>query len=94
MNISLQHLELFGKGYVIEHCIAFFKRQIKEQNYQIYVTDALRAIVNNTAEMFGGISMRMRYADLVEDISKGPATEETRTPEQIINHIKDKLKAL
>lgn len=92
LNASLQHLELFGKGYVIEHCIAFFRRQQKEQMYRVYITDALKAIAENTSRMYGGVSIKTRYADIIGD--ENTHREEKRTPDQIIDHIRNKLKAL
>lgn len=35
-------LELMGRGYVIEHCIAAYRKNAVEKSYRAYVTDALR----------------------------------------------------
>lgn len=35
-------MELFGKGYVIEHCIAFSRTRQENRLYRAYVTDLLR----------------------------------------------------
>lgn len=40
-------MELFGKGYVIDHCIAFFRTRQEERLYRAYITDILKV----TAEM-------------------------------------------
>lgn len=56
--------------------------------YEIYVTDALKAITENTVKMYGGSSLKLRYADLLENSNK---QEETRTAEDIISNIKNKI---
>jgi len=42
-------LELFGSGYVIEHCIAVFKNKQEERLYRSYVAECLKT----TAQMAG-----------------------------------------
>lgn len=39
-------LDLFGSGYVIDHCISAFSEKQKWELYRIYVTDALKAKFN------------------------------------------------
>lgn len=36
-------LDLFGSGYVIDHCVSAFLEYKKEDAFRIYVTDALKA---------------------------------------------------
>ena len=52
------------------------------------MTDALKAITENTAKMYGGSLLKLRYADLLENSNK---QEETRTAEDIISNIKNKI---
>lgn len=52
------------------------------------MTDALKAITENTAKMYGGSSLKLRYVDLLENSNK---QEETRTAEDIISNIKNKI---
>ena len=51
-------LELFGRGYVIEHCISSFKKNNEEMTYRVYVTDLLRYLT--------GDNKIRRYYDLVK----------------------------
>lgn len=51
-----------------------------------YVTDALMYITQNTANMAGGKAISKRYYEILN-----PEPEETRTAEDIINSIKEKL---
>lgn len=78
-------LDVLGKSYVIDHCIAFFQRQQKEQEYRDYVGDALYAIAHNTAAL-GGVEMKRKYTDVYKP-------EETRTAEEIKDSMKEKLAA-
>ena len=62
------------------------KKQIQEKAYRIYVTDALKAITENTAKYAGGSYIKARYLDLEDQ-----RTEETRTPDEIISKMKMKI---
>ena len=86
-DLNFQLLELLGIGYVIEHYISYFHKIQKEKVYQIYITDTLRLITENTAKFVGGSYIKMRYADMIEPVKK-----ETRTPEEIIENIRNKLR--
>lgn len=76
-----------GIGYVIEHYIAFFKKEQREEAFQNYIADAMRIITENTAKQYGGQYLTLRFADIVE-----PKKEETRTAEEVITDIKEKLR--
>ena len=58
---------------------ARLEQNLREDAYRIYVTDALKAI--------GGFDSR--YFDI---INQKPTLKETRTPEEIIEQIRSKLK--
>lgn len=72
-------LEIMGKGYVIDHCISFFKKQQKDLIYRVYITDVLRTIA-------GTKNVPKRFYDLIE-----PAPIEKRTADQIKKRIQDKF---
>lgn len=76
----------------MDHCIAFFRRKNERRLFEIYVTDALKAIAENTSKMYGGSSMKMRYADLMMDTKTEEESE--RTADDIINSIKNKINNL
>jgi hypothetical protein len=78
-----------GIGYVIEHYIAYFKKEQHEKAYKMYITDALKIIAENTAKQVGGSYLTARYAEIIE-----PVKQETRTANEIIINIKDKLARL
>ena len=78
-----------GIGYVIDHCMAYFNKKQKIKAYEIYITDTLRMITENTAKQVGGSYIKMRYADIID-----PPKEETRTAEEVIDDIRTKLERL
>lgn len=51
---------------------------MKRQTYQIYISDALRIIGENTAKYAGGSYMNSRYADIIS-----PKTKDERTGAEI-----------
>lgn len=65
-------LELMGSGYVIEHCIAAFRKKQEEKTYRAYVTDALRVIGENVARNGGGAYIPMRWIDLIDTTPPPP----------------------
>jgi hypothetical protein len=77
-------LELYGKGYVIEHCISLFSERQKEKTYRIYVTDCLKVISENTTHLMSnkgivdcGSHMTQRWYDIVNvDIEEQKKIEE------------------
>jgi hypothetical protein len=78
--------DFYGKGYVIDYCIAFFRKIEEEEVYRIYVTDALQVISQNTANLAGGKTIGIRYYDIIK-----PQQKEEANADEIINRIKDKL---
>lgn len=60
---------------------------------EIYVTDALKIISENTAKMVSeGVALNARYVDWVKQLKA--SKEPTESSEMIINRIKDRINAL
>lgn len=72
-------LEIFGKGYVIQHCISLFQEEQETESYRIFVTELLTGILRN----MGG-QVNTRYVDMLYPKKKQSA-------EEIIDHIKKGL---
>ena len=53
------------------------------------MTDALKVIGENVARISGGSYMKARYIEIID-----PKPEETRTKDEIINHMKNILSSL
>lgn len=85
---------MLGKGYIIEHCIAYIKQKAEEDLYRGYITDAFRVIANNTSHLReGGMEMSMRFADILAE--REPQHEKPEmTGQQVISNMKDKLRKL
>ena len=76
----------------MEHCVAAFLKKQKDRLYQVYITDTLKMIAENTANMAGGRSPSGRWVDTINDMEK--PKEEEKTAEEIIDHIKNKLASM
>lgn len=55
------------------------------------MTDALKTICENTAKMYGGSVPKSRYLELIEPIDSKYQKQETRTAQEVIDHIKNKI---
>ena len=75
-------MELFGKGYVIDHCIAYFKNRREERLYKAYITDVLRTI----AETAGGMAGVKIEAEDFKQLA-GWVKEDDRTGDEIAEDI-------
>ena len=76
---------------------ALIKRDVEHWTYQVYVTDTLQTIAENTAIPAAGFtngeagkSMSRRWSEL----DKPAPPEETRTPEEVVEYMKAKLASL
>lgn len=76
-----------GRGYVIEHCISTLNTIRKEEVYKTYLTEVLRGIGKQV-----GVEFSKSYHDLIESMK--PQKEETRTADEVIDGIKDKLQKI
>lgn len=68
------------------YCKAKYKEHQKTEIYNIYVTDCLKQIAENTAKISGGAYIRTRYYDLVN-----PPKEDPRTAEEVKNYMIDRI---
>lgn len=60
------------------------RKKIEEINYRVYMTDSVKAIF----KALGG-DMPIRYFDMISETK-----EEDRSPEEIVENIRDKLNKL
>ena len=70
------------------------KRESEEKALRVYVTDALKAIVENTGKSVKeGVVMRKRFADIINNVPDDEETEEqaNKRAKKIIDNIKIKL---
>ena len=76
--------ELCGRSYIIEHCFSEYKNRQYQKSYQIYVTETLRLIVENTAKA-NGYTMKNRWIDIIDPPK--PVKEDNRPCEEIVGDI-------
>lgn len=81
INISL--LNVIGREYVVDHCIAFFNEERERRKYLDYYANALSVMTETLATYYGG-----KYIRRMSELDK-PA--DSRTASDIINSIKRKL---
>ena len=89
-------LNIYGKRYVIEHCISEYLKRREEKLYRIYVTDALKAIAENTMHYVGagemieyGSSLNMRWIDVLEPPQ---IVKDDRTCKEIVHGIWSRMR--
>lgn len=71
----------------MNYCLAVYNRDMTEKICRVYITDALRVISESTAAIGRGKYMQKRFADIID-----PKPEETRTPEEVMEYMKNKLR--
>ena len=82
-----------GRGYVVEHCISTFHKNQKEMMYRIYVTDALKDLIEVQVTRGGGDIKYRRFYDFIKEKPEKEQTEEhpEETAEDIIARIKNNM---
>ena len=80
---------MFGWGYAISCCISSFRREQEERTIKIYIGECLRIMTENTAKMGGGSYMTAKLDDILN-----PKPIETRTSEEIIDKMKNKMQKI
>lgn len=72
---------------------AMLKQRAREETYRVYMTESLRLIAENTARAVNGGYLKTRYAELFEQKPES-ASNEDRSSDEIIDHMKKKLSSL
>lgn len=88
---------MFGRRYVIEHCVSRLKKISEEEAYKVYITDALKALSENTGRLVKeGVAMTSRFIDLIADnkSAEDPDVDDNEKAREIISNIRKKLKKL
>lgn len=74
-----------GRGYVLDHAICCFQREMEEKRYKAYLTDALRILTeNSTHYLIPGIG-NVDYGIYLKDrwIEPNKQAEDNRTGDEI-----------
>lgn len=72
---------MFGRGYVMQHCVSALKKRRADLIFRVYITDSLRAFIDK------GNDTMPRYYDLITPQEE----EEQRTEEEVVASISEKL---
>lgn len=75
-----------GKTYVMDFAENFYLQQAKKKVAVEYIAECARLCVINTAMGEERYTMDKRLSEILE-----PPAEETRTEQEVIDHIKQKL---
>lgn len=68
-------LDLYGRAYVIEHCVETYTRMMEERQYRAYLTDALMIMTENTAKFAGGKHMTQHWYDQFKPVDNRTGEE-------------------
>ena len=71
-------LELLGKGYVIEHCMAFFRTHEQELAYKTYITDGLKVLTEHSARQYGGSVLTRRFIEIIRPAPEEPTASDIK----------------
>lgn len=87
-------LDIFGSGYVIEHCISAFLERQKEKACKTYMADCVRLICENVAKIGtiegrGKVDCKYISARLSDILT--PKKKEDKTGNEIVNDILDSI---
>lgn len=88
---------MFGWGYAIDHCISLFQKEQEDRAYRNYITECLRHISENTAKTAAsmiGEGADVKYISMSFEDVIHPKPKDERTPEEIISHMKEKMKKI
>lgn len=73
----------------MRYVVARHNDNMREMTYRIFISDTAYLINENIAKISGGSRMRYRYSEIIH-----PQKEETRTSEEIIKGLKEKLQEI
>ena len=78
---------------MIEHCVSWLKKDSEEKAYRAYITDALKAITDNTGRAVNnGVGMKSRFADMVASTQQTESDE--IDAEEKANEVKERMKKI
>ena len=74
-GINTDLIELIGKGYIVDHCIALYNRRMEERAFMVYMSDVIMGLYNRFLPS-GAEPLTARYADCL-DYAKPKKKEKT-----------------
>lgn len=84
-------LEIIGKSYILDHCYNYLKNDSEDTALKVYITDAIKAVVENTGRLTKeGVVMKKRYIELINDV---PDEKNIEDSNKRANSIKERIKS-
>lgn len=94
-TININLLNILGRDYIIDHIIAEAHKQNEQKLLNIYITDALRALVNNIAqrafEKPSYTQLTVRWLDIIEP-QPNNTSDDTRSCKEVVKDIWNNIK--
>ena len=85
-------LELCGRRFVIDHAISELIEERNRMVFQVYMTDAAKALLEVAARAHNGNVQIRRFADIYAEMNEpNDSKAEARTEEEIIENIRAKI---
>lgn len=81
-GISVELIEILGRGYIVEHCISLFKKNQEEHAFRKYVADAVHFMNEAVYKRIGGRCHKNTFSDFID---RKP--EDNRTGDEIAMEI-------
>ena len=89
-------VNILGSEYIIDHVLSELKAQTEKRALNIYITDALKALVNNIAQEGlkdrSYIQLTMRWLDMIEPQKQDKPVEDNRSCKEITVSIWDNIR--
>lgn len=85
----MSQFKMFGWSYVIDYCVALFRKEQEEKLIRTYFAECLRLSCENLAKMSGGQYVSHKLQDILE-----PKPIDTRTSGEIIGGIRERINKL
>lgn len=87
----MELVNILGPEYIIDHVLSELKAQTEKLALNIYITDALKALVNNSAQEGlkdrSYVHLKMRWLDMIEPQEQTKPIEDNRSCKEIVTNI-------
>ncbi len=96
-DIRLDLLNIYGRRYVIEHCVSAIRRknEAKDELFKIYITDMLKGIAETVIYSTYDQKVELpRYADTIKEIKEPPKKKKPQSADEIIFNIRKRITEL
>lgn len=75
----------------MDYYIAFLHKNKQQNDLIIYITDAFKAICDNTSKPYGGTTLNKRFYEILVPDNQKNEKEKEEEPDEVINRFKKGL---